>query len=410
MNSSTSSSDNMTSPRRIWFRILLTILVGMGIALGAVGLFVSSMGAGSQSLLGRVLQAQDAIPQIAAEENDIAMVFGSSMVEAGFSPREFDLAVAKAGGSVTSFNFGFGGLNPLFQDYISRRIADDLAANDRRLKLALIEFNPFQTTKTRRAGAVALEESYFALLANPAELWDILLEEPDRGLRMLEIRYLRDGISAEMTTTFFWAEPFQAPRAALAAGLQEEEGVEEQLDAVLEKMGEKFAEEYPDYDGSDWYYPWQGGGTIKAERSQETLDLIEQYYTLSQTDYRKTIDRLNRIETADIVELDFDPELIEAFIRIVENFKQIADHVEVIMLPKNSDWIKNPPEALARQAAAIERIERETGVPVRNFQQIGAVTNDMFGDTTHLNRYHGAVAFSEFLASEYAELLKNPAQ
>lgn len=396
----------MTNPRRIWLRIFLTVVVGMSFALGAVGLFVSSMGAGSQSLLGRVLQAQDAIPQMAAEKDNIAMVFGSSMVQAGFSPREFDLAVANAGGNVKSFNFGFGGLNPLFQDYISRRIAEDLVAEDRRLKLALIEFNPFQTTKTRRSGAVSLEESYFALLADPSELWEILLEEPDRGLRMLEIRYLRDGISAEMTTTFFWAQPFQAPRAALAGDMQEEDGVEKQLNEVLGKMGEKFEEEYPDYDGSDWYYPWQGGGTIKAERSQETLDLTEQYYTLTQTDYRKTIDRLSRIETADIEELDFDPELVEAFIRVVENFKKVADRVEVIMLPKNTDWIVNPPEALARQAAVIDRIEHEAGVPVRNFQQIDAVNNDMFGDTTHLNRYHGAVAFSEFLASEYAESLK----
>jgi hypothetical protein len=396
----------LAGQRRTWLRIVLTVLVGMGLALGGVRLFVSAMGAGSQSLLGRVLEAQDAIPQIAAEENDLVIVFGSSMVEAGFSPREFDLAVAAGGGSTTSFNFGFGGLNPLFQDYVARRIADDLQASDRRLKLAVLEFNPFQATRTRRDRAVALEESYLALLASPAELWQIFLEDPERGIRMFEIRYLRDGISAEMITTFFWAEPFQAPRAALDTDIQEEDGVEEELNAVLEKMGEKFAEEYPDYDGSDWYYPWRGGGTIRAERSQETLDLVERYYALSQTDYRMTIDRLSRIETADIVNLEFDPELLDAFIRTVEQFKRVADHVEIIMLPKNTDWIVNPPEALARQVEAARRIEEGTGLPVRDFQQIDAVTNDMFSDTTHLNRYHGAVAFSEFLAVEFVDYLR----
>jgi len=406
VSSSTSSSDNMAGSRRIWLRIFLTIVVGMSIAIGAVGLFVSSMGAGSQSLLGRVLQAQDAIPQIAAEESDLVMVFGSSMVEAAFSPREFDRSIADAGGDVKSFNFGFGGLNPLFQDYVARRIAENLKASDRRLELVLIEFNPFQTTKTRRSRAVALEEAYIALLASPAELWQILLDDPERGLRMLEIRYLRDGISAEASTTFFWAEPFRAPRGALDSAIQEEEGVEEKLNEVLEQLGPKFEEEYPDYDGSDWYYPWQGGGTIKAERAEDTLALFDQYYALTQTDYQMTIDRLSRIETADIEELDFDPELLEAFVRVVENFKQVADHVEIIMLPKNTDWIKNSPAALARQAEAIQRMEDATGVPVRNFQQIDAITIDMFGDTTHLNRYYGAAAFTAFLADEYAALLQ----
>lgn len=409
MSSSTSSSDYAANSRRIWLRIFLTIVVGMSIAMGAVGLFVSTMGAGSQSLLGRVLQAHDAIPQIIGEEQDLVLFFGSSMTQAGFSPREFDHGIAQAGGHVKSFNFGFGGLNPLFQDFVSRRIAEGFKAKDRRLKLVLIEFNPFQTTKTRRRRAVALEEAYIALLASPAELWQILIDDPERGLRMLEIRYLRDGISAEATTTFFWAEPFQAPRAALDADIQEEEGVEEKLNAVLEKMNERFEEEYPDFDGSAWYYPWQGGGTIKAERSTETLDLVEQYYELSQTTYQMTIDRLSRIETADIEELDFDPELVEAFVRTVENFKTIADHVEIVMLPKNTDWIRNPPDALERQARAVARIEAATGLPVRDFQQIEAVTNDMFGDTTHLNRYHGAAAFTAFLAEEYAENLGNSA-
>jgi len=273
-----------------------------------------------------------------------------------------------------------------------------------RLKLALIEFNPFQTTITRRQRAVALEESYIALLASPSELLGILLQDPTRGLRMLEIRYLRDGISAEMITTFFWSEPFQRPGPQTT--LVQEEGVEERLNEVLEGLGEQFELEYPDYDGSDWYYPWQGGGTIKSERSEKTLALIEEYYELTQIDYRMDNDRLQRINSADIVDLNFDPVLVDAFIEMVGNMQRIADQVEVVMLPKNTDWIKNPPEALARQAAVIEQIKRETGVPFRDFQSIDAVTNDMFGDTTHLDRYQGAVAFSEFLAREYAEKLR----
>lgn len=395
----------MNNPRRIFLRIWLTILVGSGIALALAYAFVAANGASSRSLLGRVIEAQEAIPQIAAEEKDLVMVFGSSMTQAGFSPREFDHDVNAVGGNVMSFNFGAGGLNPLFQDYSSRRIVDEFKAEDRRLKLVLIEFNPFQTTRARRVLQEALEESYLALMMSPRELWGRVLEDPESGIRMAEIRYLRDGISAEMVTTFFWATPFEVPRDA-GIDIEEDEGVEDRLNEVLQKMGEKFEEEYPDYDGSEWYYPWQGGGTIREERSAETLALVEEYYELTQTDYRMTVDRLDRIESADIENLVFDPELVARFIQVVENFKEIADHVEVIMLPKNTDWIKNPPEALKRQADVVAQIEAATGVAVRDFQQIDAVTNDTFADTTHLNRYRGAKAFSEFLADEYAGLLK----
>jgi hypothetical protein len=403
-SSSISSSDNVIGTRGIYARILLAILLGMAIALGLVRMFVAANNVSGQSLLSRVLEGQAAIPQIAAEENQLVMFFGSSMTDAGFSPREFDLKLAEKGIETTSFNFGFGGLNPMFQEYLSKRIVEDFKAENRRLKLVMIEFNPFQTTITRRNRAVALEDSYIALLASPGELLDILFEDPERGLRMLEIRYLRDGISAEMITTFFWAEPFQTP--FVGTDLVKEDGVEERLGEVLAGLGEAFEVEYPEYDGSDWYYPWRGGGTNKSERSPETLALVDEYYTLTQTDYRMDDDRLSRIYTADIVDLNFDPDLIEAFIALVKNFQQIADHVEIVMLPKNTDWIKNPPEALARQAAVVERIRRETGVPLRDFQQTDFVSNDMFSDSTHLNRYQGAVAFTHLVAEEYAELLR----
>ncbi len=121
-----------------------------------------------------------------------------------------------------------------------------------------------------------------------------------------------------------------------------------------------------------------------------------------------TIVRLQRIDSADIVELHFDPELVSAFVRMVKNLQQVAERVEVVMLPKNTDWIKNPPEALERQAEAIRKIEAATGVTVRDWQQIDAVSNSMFGDTTHLNRYQGAVAFTRFVADKYGPGLAQP--
>lgn len=390
------------NPRGIYLKMLLTILLGMGLSLGIVRIFTAMNDASAESFLGRVLEAQAALPQIAREDEDLVMFFGSSMVQAGFSARQFDRHLAERGVEVKSFNFGFGGLNPLFQDYLSRRIADGFEQNDRRLKLALIEFNPFQTTITRRNGAREAEDSFISLLASPQELWQITRNDPATGIRMANIRYLRDGVSAEMITNFF-GQPFRAPRPRTE--LVEDEAIDALRDELGGKLTERFEQDYPDFDGSDWYYPWQGAGTIPEERSAETRELFQQYYATLRTDYRMDNDLLFRIHTADIIELNFDEELVDAFIRIVQNFQRVSDHVEVVLLPKNTDWIKNPPEAMQRQQRVLDKIVAQTGVTVRNFQVIDPITPDMFSDTTHLARYSGDVVFTEFLAEQYEDVL-----
>ena len=391
--------------RKIFLRILFTVLVGMGIAMGLVRGFTEAMGANSQELLGRVLEGREGLTRLLDEDpNDLVMVFGSSMVDAGFGPREFDQVIAEKGGNVSAWNYGFGGLNPMFQEILARRIADEFKANDRRIKLLLIEFNPFQTTKTRRNRAVAIEEPYLSLLASPREIWDRILEDPASGIRIAQIRYLRDGISAEAITTYFLAEPFTEDGPGEEPDIEEPEEIDARIDEIGEAYFPKFEEEFPDFVECDWCYDWKGGNALREERSEELGKLLAEYYTLIQHEYYMTRDRLNRINTSDIIELDFDEDLVVAFINMVNALKPVAENIEVILLPKNPDWIVNPPDALERQKQVIERIERETGVVVRDFQQIEAVSNDMFSDTTHLNALDGRYAFTRFLAGEYGHL------
>ena len=395
--------------RRIFLHIILTVLIGMGVAMGLVRGFTESMGANSQALLGRVLEGREGLPRILDEDpNDLVMVFGSSMVDAGFGPREFDQMIAEKGGNVSAWNYGFGGLNPMFQEILARRMAEEFTARDRRLKLLLIEFNPFQTTKTRRERALAIEEPYLSLLASPGEIWDRILEDPTSGIRIAEIRYLRDGISAEATTTYFLAEPFTEAGPSNEPEIEEPEDIDARIDEIGDEYFPKFEEEFPDYVDCDWCYDWKGGNALMKERSEELHNLLAEYYTLIQHDYYMARDRTRRINTSDIEALDFDEDLIVAFINMVTAFKPVADNIEIIMLPKNTDWIRNPTEVLERQRRLLERIERETGVVVRNFQQIDAVSNDMFSDTTHLNGLEGRLAFTRFLAEEYAPLLVPP--
>jgi len=329
------------------------------------------------------------------------------MVEAGFGPREFDRYIAELGGQSSSWNYGFCCLNPYFQEIIARRIVDGFKSSDRRLKLLLIEFNPFQVTKTRRNRALAIEEPYLSLLASREEIVDRILDDPASGLRIAAIRYLRGGVSAEAITTYFLSEPFTQPRADLDPGLEKDEAIEERINDIRGLYFPMLREEFPVFAECDWCYELKGGDVLSTERSDEMKALMSEIYSLKRSDFMMAIDRLDRIQRADIEELDFDEDLVVAFIEMVKNMAQVADNIEVIMLPKNDDWIKNPPEALQRLNSVIDRIENETGVTVRNFQKIDAVTNDMFHDTTHLTALVGRLVFTRFLAEEYVHLLRD---
>ena len=126
-----------------------------------------------------------------AEEKGLVMFYGSSMTQAGFSPRQFDKAMAEKGANIKSFNFGFGGLNPYFQDILSRRIMEQFQQKDRHLELAILEFNPFQTTITRHERARSLEDSFLTMLASNQELKELTLADPTRGIRLYNIKEKR---------------------------------------------------------------------------------------------------------------------------------------------------------------------------------------------------------------------------
>lgn len=123
------------------------------------------------------------------------------------------------------------------------------------------------------------------------------------------------------------------------------------------------------------------------------------------SDQRLADDRLRRITCCDIEELHFEETLIAAFIRTVKNFQEFSDHVEVVLLPRNHDWIQRPPEAQERIRVVLERIERETGVTVRSLEDRPEITPEMFSDTTHLARYGGDVPYTSMLVEIYAPIL-----
>lgn len=386
----------------MYAKVLAAILLVSGMSMGLINFIAYLHDASAETIMGRVVEARRALPKILEEDKELVMFFGSSMTRAGFSPRQFDREVNSMGKNIKSFNFGFGGLNPFFQDYLSRRINEAFTEKDRRLKLAIIEFNPFQTTQTRWNRALPIVDSFLTMLARDRELWEITKEDPTRGIRLFTIKYIRNDISAEMITSYYGGAIFPEDNSYR---IEEPEEIVKLRREYGEKLGELFDKEYPDFKGENWHYGWQGGGTIPEERSEETLEIFPKYYATFQNDAAMSNYRNRRIQSADIEELNFEPVLVEGFIQIVENFKQVSDRVEVVMLPRNTKWINYSDEAKARLAKAIDEIEQATGLKIVNHQEISEVTPEMFSDATHLARYAGDIAYTNYLIEQYKDSL-----
>jgi len=387
----------MTS-QKLYAKTVVSIGLCMVTALVIIHLILNSMGAKEQGVFGRVAQSRAALSKIVKEPDDLVMFFGSSMTRAGFSPRQFDANLAESGINTMSFNYGFGGLNPYFQDFLSRRIVENLEDNGRRLKLTMIEFNPFQTTTTRWDRANTVLDAYSSFLMSDSELLDMALQDITQGVRLFNIKYLRNDISAEMFTTYWGRELFPSN---VRRTFRNDKETRAERNRLRKLLSEQFDKEYPNYVDAQWSYEWRGGGTIPHERPAETLALFDAYYDVSQTDASMKNDRLGRIRSADIEELHFEPLLVEHFINIVKNFQRVSDNLEVIMLPKNSKWINTTPEAEKRLAEAVKQIEQATGITMTNHQNLPEITSNMYSDTTHLSRYRGGVAYTDYLLEQY---------
>ncbi|MCZ6458136.1 MAG: hypothetical protein O6766_02130 [Gammaproteobacteria bacterium] len=411
MPSSTFNSDNAyqtTDPRNRLRVALYTLAAGIflfgGVVLIYNGMLALLYSAGG-NINGRVVDQIEHLPEIVEENRDKqkVFVFGSSMVQAGFEPTVFDSAMAARGVDSISYNYGIGNLNPTFQELITRRIQEQFLKGRGRLALALVEFTPFQATIVRnKFGAITADQN-IALLSSRAELWEITRHDPTRGIRLINIRYLRDSVSAELITSI----------PALLTSSIENNARNVAYRAALVRTDELEAE-FDELRGSDepiqgsdrWNVALRGGRIDKSGYSREVLDAMGAWVASRRHPEFMKADLQRRIESADILELGFDDRQIDKFIELVRNFLPIADHVEVIIMPRNSDWVTYTPEVQDRLDGVLRRIAQETGVYVRDFQNDPRITAEHYIDTTHLSFHDGIDAFSRILAEEYADVVK----
>ncbi len=409
MPSSTSSSEPAGS-RRVFLR---AALAGAALWLGAMGI-IRGCTAITESLapdpfgIVRIKTASRGLPAIAAVSGAKAVIFGSSLVEFAFAPRVFDARLAKSGIEITSYNLGIGNMNPSLQLVLARRLREAFEERDARVDLMLVEFNPFQTTRRRVDANAPFHEAVLSILSSPRELRAEVLRNPERALRMFTIKYLRDGVAAESITSglgigFGFV-------AALFGDADAEEEPSPEYQQVLEERGElawelfgRVSEEVDDWGlAGGWQLSTRGGFPLMEDLTPETVALVARF--MANLAHPKSLeqDLEQRIRCCDIIDLHFDEGLVSDFIALVQELAPISDRIEVVLMPKNHDWVENPPEALARQRAVLERIERETGVTVRDYQHLPGLAARYYLDATHLTVHEGQPRFSALLADDWA--------
>ncbi|MEM6484828.1 MAG: hypothetical protein AAF662_07595 [Pseudomonadota bacterium] len=409
MHSSTSSSEfenryqTLDSTGELKVR-MCTFLGGLLVFVLVVGLF--NFLARKVPMNDRVLGMIDYLPKLVEDSADSRRVlfFGSSMVQAGFEPELFDRYFSDRDLDVASFNYGVGNLNPEFQQYVTRHIRDELESRDTMFDLTLLEFNPFQTTKRRYALGEMTRDQNQAILWPAGDVWRVALNDPDRAARLLFIRYLRNGLSAELITSAILlddGEPGAESNPAREAALEKKQ-----------ELRRAFLDTLPaDYDLSrrGWDAETRGGRLRKSELSQESLQALDAFIRSYNNPALLAPDLENRIQTSDILGLDFDERLVQAFIAMVNDLSAVSGMIEIVLLPRNSQWVEYTPEVQARLNAMVVRISNETGVAVRDMQVSNRITPEMFVDTTHLGVTTGAETYTRLLAETYeATLLDAP--
>ncbi|MEQ8313665.1 MAG: hypothetical protein RL839_11880 [Gammaproteobacteria bacterium] len=350
----------------------------------------------------RALALIQQLPNVASAypEHKKVMVFGTSMVQAGFEPYQFDTYFEQRDMDVVSYNYGVGNLNPEFQQYLTAHIRREMQAADASLDLVLLEFNPFQTTKAREVIGAYTRDQNEAELRTVRELWETTLEDPDRGIRLFNIRYLRNGLSAELLTSALFL---------LNAGLPEVNDAYREASLNRSEMASAFFESAPmarNFFGAVWHEDLRGGRIDKRVLPDEALDALQLWADSFRNETLMEFDLQRRVVQGDILELDFADHLVKAFINMVRDLDAVSDNMEVILLPRNTDWVDYTPEVQARLDALMQRITDETGVAVRNFQTHPEIGPEMFVDTTHLSFANGIDTFTRVLAESYEPVLR----
>lgn len=324
-------------------------------------------------------------------------VFGSSLMEFGFSPDLFDEALSARGREVRSYNFAYGNADPGIHHLFATRFARTFAAYPGKVDLVVFEFTPFQATRLREQQTGQLDSAVQAMLYEPADFLALARHDHEKAVALLNTRYFRNGVPAEAITNLLTT----LTRGALAPSAPVDDGVGTPLKVQAMALYNSLLAEWPQArPPGGWYRENRGG--LPPTASHESLQLADQVMARLQVPARMEASRRQRIGCCDIEELRISERMLGEFIAAVKEAQKVAGRVDVLLMPRNQDVIHLSEAGRANLARALERIRRETGVQVVDFSERPYYGVEEFLDADHLTLFRGRERLTRQLADHYA--------
>ncbi|WP_224365528.1 SGNH/GDSL hydrolase family protein [Hyalangium versicolor] len=378
---------------------LVLVLAALGLARGFVSLLVSTS---APELRGqytegsiRLSEFLEVLPEISRRE-DAVLVFGSSIIQHGFSPEAFE---QRLGAPVTAYNLGFPGVNPLMQALLARKVAQSFEHTGRKARLTLVEFTPFQATLARGKSSWYREQSAVkkALLADPPTLAETARNSPEEASHVGAL-WLMGGISPLSVTSLLETRIFDEPSPSWWPVPPPEDPSAERKALAARILSTRAAIEHrevPEWDPVRrgevrWIFDETREAYLAWARLRSAPELLK-------------ADVQWRVNTSDMLELRFDDAQVTGFIEAVRTLASVSQETRVVVGPRNRAWNQPTPEGRARLAAVLARIKRETGVPLLDLSESPDFVPEDFIDVTHFNESHGRPKFSRRLAEAVSD-------
>ncbi len=373
---------------------LVLLLASLGLARGFVALVERTTPPEARAHLtegsGRLVDFLQALPDIASRE-DAVLVFGSSLIQHGFSPEAFERHL---GAPATAYNLGFPGVDPELQAVLARRVASAFEATGRRARLSLVEFTPFQATLARSQAERFREHAAVkkALLLDPLLLARAAQRSPEEASHLGAL-WLMGGTSPLAVTSLLEHRLFEGPAPAWWPGPATEEPDLARKEWVARIHAGRAALErrqVPEWDPVRrgevrWVFDETREAYLAWARLRGAPEVLE-------------AERHWRVETSDLLELRFDEQQVRAFTEAVRALASVSRKTVVVVAPRNPAWARPTPEGQARLAAALAHFEKETGAAVLDMGESPEFGPEDFIDVTHLNESSGRPKLSRRLA------------
>lgn len=329
----------------------------------------------------RLVLATRRLPDIARDGT--AVVFGTSPMQWGFSPAIFDRTMARSGTPTLTYNLGNFGIGPDLMSIMARRLGAALRAENRRLRLAVLEFTPWNATAARRNDFFinAMAAAQRARLVDAAGLLDLARHDLDQASEVLALEAWGD-IPPEAAVIIYNRVVLQ-PITHLGT---------DRRSRLIRDAGKRAR---VNSQGEAWNLRRRGEVVLRDPAKPADYDA---WLALHQQPEFMVEDLAWRVNSADIHGLHFDDGFIDEYIALARILKTYADTVVVVVAPCHPDARPEDAHARARLDAVLARIAGEADVPVVDLYESPAFLRHDFMDNTHVSDSTGKEKLSRMLA------------